>query len=137
MFVFEPGKPWKDQTPQSFSRVIEPGVMFTPSSWSLDGKQLLGDGEPRRWIFTFSFASGRFTRSSENGESCCWLNDGRRALVTDRGKLLVLDTFTKTTRELLTIAPDDFDSVALSADNRTIYFTRQTRQGDIWLMTWK
>jgi hypothetical protein len=28
-------------------------------------------------------------------------------------------------------------SVALSPDNRIIYFTRATQQGDIWLMTLK
>jgi len=31
----------------------------------------------------------------------------------------------------------DFDSVALSPDSRTIYFTRAIQQGDIWLMTLK
>jgi len=136
MFVFEPGKPWKDQTPQSFSSVIEPGVWFTPSSWSPDGTQLLGDGEPRG-IFTYAFASGRFTRVSDSGESWSWLNDGRRLLLTNSGRLLVLDSVAKTARDLLSVAPDDFDSVALSADNRTIYFTRAIRRGDIWLMTFK
>ena len=58
-------------------------------------------------------------------------------LLTDRHRLLLLDTTSKVTRELLSVAPDDFDSVALSADNRLIYFTRITQQGDIWLTTFK
>ena len=137
MFVFEPGKPWKDQTPQPFSHVLEPGIVFSPSAWSPDAKQLLGEADPGGGIFTFSFASGRFTRLSEVGASWSWLSDGRRLLFTHRGGLHVLDAVSKTTRELLSVAPDDFDSVALSADNRTIYFTRATQQGDIWLMTLK
>jgi hypothetical protein len=74
---------------------------------------------------------------SDIGESWTWLKDGRRFLFTHNRTLLVLDTVSKTTRKLLSVAPDDFDSVALSADNRTIYFTRATQQGDIWLMTMK
>ena len=31
MFVFEPAKPWTAQTPQQFSRVVEPGVVFFPA----------------------------------------------------------------------------------------------------------
>jgi hypothetical protein len=58
------------------------------------------------------------------------VGDGRRTLI-------LFDTVSKTSKELLSIAPDDFDSVALSHDNRTIYFTRATRQSDIWLMTMK
>ena len=137
LFVFEPAKLLKDQSPQSFSRIIEPGVMFQPLSWSPDGTQLLGNAEPRGGIFTFSFASRRFTRLSDVGYSQGWLNDSRRALMSERGKLLVLDSVSKDKREILTIAPDEFDSVALSADNHTIYFTREIRQGDIWLMTMK
>jgi hypothetical protein len=55
--------------------------------------------------------------------------------IGDRGKLFVLDSVSKAKREILSIAPDTVESVALSADNRTIYFTRQAHQGDIWLMT--
>jgi hypothetical protein len=58
-------------------------------------------------------------------------------LLIDRHKLLLLDMVSKVTRELLSVAPDNFDSVALSRDNRTLYFTRETQQGDVWLMTFK
>lgn len=110
------------------------------SSWSPDGKQLLGDAQSAGVsvaIYTYSFASGQFTRVSDTGVPWCWLSDGRRVLASDNGKLLVLDTVSKATKELFSVAPDDFDSVALSRDNRTIYFTRETRKGDIWLMTFR
>ena len=88
-------------------------------------------------IFAYALASKRFTRLTDVGTPWTWLNDGRRLLYTDRGRLLVLDSVSKGSRELLSVAPDDFDSVALSPDRRTIYFTRATQQGDIWLMTLK
>jgi eukaryotic-like serine/threonine-protein kinase len=145
MFVFEPARPWKDQKPQSFSRVIEPGVRFNPSAWSPDGKELLGDAESPigsfnfsfGGVFTYSFASGRFSRLSDTGQSWAWLNDSRRVLFSHQGRLFVVDTISKKSREILSVAPDGFGSVTTSADNRTLYFTRETQQGDIWLMTFK
>jgi Tol biopolymer transport system component len=70
MFVFEHAKPWTAQTPQQFSRIVEPGVLFFPTGWSPDGNRLLGDGQPAHGefmysfggVFTYSFASGQFTR---------------------------------------------------------------------------
>ena len=129
MFVFEPAKPWTAQTPQHFSRVVEPGVLFSPAGgWSPDGKRLLGDVSSGG-VFTYSFASGQFTRLTRIGESWTWLNDSRRALFTHRGRLFIVDAVSKATQELLSVAPDDFDSVALSRDNRTLYFTRRNTTG--------
>jgi Tol biopolymer transport system component len=139
MFVFEPLKPWSKQTPQVLLAVTETGLEFDPYAWSPDGKQLLGAAGiyDKDGIFAYALASKRFTRLTDVGTPWTWLNDGRRLLYTDGGRLLVLDSVSKTSRELLSAAPDDFDSVALSRDNRTIYFTRATKQGDIWVMTLK
>jgi eukaryotic-like serine/threonine-protein kinase len=135
--IFEPAKPWTAQTPQHFSRVVEPGVDFSPTGgWSPDGKRLLGDASSGG-VFTYSFASGQFTRLTRIGNSWTWLNDSRRALFTHGGRLFIVDTISKATQELLSVAPADFDSVALSRDNRTLYFTREIQRGDIWLMTFK
>ena len=82
-------------------------------------------------VFTYSFASGHFTRLTRIGQPSTWLNDSRRALFTHRGRLFIVDTVSKATRELLSVAPDDFDSVALSRDNRTLYFTRETQRENL------
>jgi Tol biopolymer transport system component len=142
MFVFEPAKPWTAQTPQHFSRVVEPGVLFSPGGgWSPDGKRLLGEGvsptDSLVGVFTYSLASGQFTRLTRLGEAWTWLNDSHRALFTHHGRLFIVDAVSKASHELLSVAPDDFDSVALSRDNRTLYFTREIQRGDIWLMTFK
>ena len=140
MFTFEPAKAWSEQIPEWWSRVIQPGVVFNPLSWSPDGTRLLGQGQiagSSIGVFTYSFASGRFSRISDTGSARGWLNDGRRVLVTERGKLFVLDVDSKRNQQVMSIAPDEFDSVTISRDNRTLYFTRETQQGDIWLMTTK
>ena len=138
MFLFDPRKPWADQRPQVVSERLEDGTFFSPFSWSPDETQLLGEGgpeDPNGMLYLYSFASKRFTRVSDVGSPWGWLNDGRRLLYTHHRSLFVLDTASKSARELLSVAPDDFESVALSADNRTIYFTREARQSDIWMMT--
>jgi Tol biopolymer transport system component len=139
MFVFEPLKPWSEQAPQVLPAVTETGLEFDPYAWSPDGKQLLGATgvHDKDGIFAYALASKRFTRLTDVGTPWTWLNDGRRLLYTERGRLLVLDSVSKGSRELLSVTPDVFDSVALSPDRRTIYFTRATQQGDIWLMTLK
>ena len=138
-YVFDPRRSWKEQTPQALPPNVEGGGVFIATSWSPDGRQLLGDGglEGQEQVFAYAFASRQFTRLSDAGQSWTWLNDSRRLLYTLHGKLFVLDSVSKIAHELLSIAPDDFDSVALSPDNRTIYFTRAVQSGDIWLMTRK
>jgi len=138
-FSFDPRRPWSQQTPQALPSVTETGLVFSPWSWSPDGKQLLGDGGPdgKDGIFAYSFAFRRFTRLSEVGTPITLLNDGRGLIYTYHRKLFVLDSVSKKSRELLSVAPDDFDSVTITRDNRTIYYTRATQQGDIWVMTLK
>ena len=135
-FIFEPGIPWSAQTPQRFSRVIEPGILFSPWAWSPDGAKVLGFVS-NGGIYSFAFAAARFSKLLDRGDVGSWLNDSRRALVHNQGRLYVLDTASTTIRELFSVAPDEFDNVTISSDNRTIYFTRASEQGDLWLATIK
>ena len=73
------------------------------ASRSPDGKQLSGTSGPedKDGIFTYEFASRRFTRLSDRGEPWNWLNDGRRLLYTYHQKLFVVDSVSKKSHELL------------------------------------
>jgi eukaryotic-like serine/threonine-protein kinase len=139
MYVFDPRKPWKGQLPQVLSGTTDDGSGFIPMSWSPDGTRLLGDAgsQEHEQVLAYTFSTKRFTRLSDVGTSWAWLNDSRRLLYTHHGELFLLDSVSKSSQALLSVAPDDFDGVALSSDNRTIYYSRATRQGDIWLMTRK
>ena len=138
-YVFDPRKPWKEQSAQAIRREIAPGLIFFPGPWPTDGQQLAGSDNSNLVggaIVLYSFSTRRFTRFDDsNGGDAIWLNDNRHLLFTDlRGRLRLLDIATKTSREVFSILPDSIESPALSRDNRTLYFTRGTKQTDIWLM---
>jgi hypothetical protein len=84
----------------------------------------------------YSLRDARFTRlyGSEYAGSPIWLNDGRRLLFDEKSKLVLIDSRTHATRELMSIAPDTMQGSWLTRDNRTIYFGRHVEQADIWLM---
>jgi hypothetical protein len=63
------------------------------------------------------------------------LNDGRRLLVQERSRMLLVDLAPHTVRELISVAPDTMDMRwSITRDNRTIYFVRLVEQADVWLM---
>ncbi|HXW06725.1 MAG TPA: hypothetical protein VD833_15930, partial [Vicinamibacterales bacterium] len=65
-----------------------------------------------------------------------WLPDGRRLVAQDRGRLTLVDTMAKTSRQLYA-EPDRgraIFSIALAPDARRVYFTSAVSEADIWLM---
>jgi Tol biopolymer transport system component len=135
-FLMASDRPWADQTPQ---RLAQDGVdIFTPWAWSPDGQQLVGglrrNGSEQRSLATYHLATGQYKDLTTMGlEPAVWLSDSRRVIFRNRGTLYLLDSATRTLRELVSIAPDTLETITLAADNRTIYFTRTTREADIWL----
>jgi len=140
VFVIDPRVDWNDQTAIVISNVVEPGVRFMECSWSPDGQQLAGIAAPpdrtRGSLVIYSLPSRRFTRlyAAEDIGNSIWLNDGRRLLFDEKSKLVLIDSRTRATRELMSIAPDTMQLWWPTRDNRTIYFVRQVEQADIWLM---
>ncbi len=68
---------------------------------------------------------------------CCtrWLNDSRRLLFVDRD-IRLMDIQSKQHRAVLSLgAGEELWGFGLSPDNRVIYFTVQTSEADIWLLT--
>jgi eukaryotic-like serine/threonine-protein kinase len=135
--VFDPRKPWHERTPQAVPMTISPDVVFIPDAWSPDGNLLAGESN-QGGIILYVFATGQFTRITDSGFEAIWLNDNRRALYIDRvGRLRMVDIASKTSRDVFSTLPDMIEGPALSRDNRTLYFTRVSRQSDIWLMRLK
>jgi Tol biopolymer transport system component len=143
MFVFDPRVEWTHQTPRIISNLVEDDLVFSEKSWSPDGQQLAGQvrpvGKDKGALAIYSFNTGRFTRlyNSQSAGDPIWLNDGRRLLFDEGSTLHIIDSQTRSTRELLSIAPDTLWLWSLSRDNRTAYVTRRVSQADIWLMTLK
>jgi len=119
------------------------GMSFSARSWSADGRWLAGilhspDGQEVSGVVLYSLADRSYVRITDRGKSETWLSDSRHLLYLDSGSLLLLDTVSRTSRQVLTTPPDsDYNVFRLSPDDRVLYLSRNTEQGDIWLLTMK
>lgn len=136
-FLFELDRAWTEQTPQKLPSVGGLGDNFWASSWSPDGSKLGGT-----WIIDgvhYLHAYDVETRTFENFGIAArwpiWLSDNRRLLFTRDGKLHLLDTKTKKSHELLSVEPYTISTICPTRDNRSLYFTVQKTESDIWLLT--
>ncbi|MGH9844169.1 MAG: protein kinase domain-containing protein, partial [Blastocatellia bacterium] len=130
--ILDAGQPWPQSSPQA-PQVLPPagfpaGLMIW--SWSADGRKLAGHSGG---IYSYSFDSHRYERLTEFGEHPVWLNDNQRLLFFSQDKLYLLDSRTRKAREILSVAPNRFQSLGISPDSRVIYFGLQTTEADIWL----
>jgi Tol biopolymer transport system component len=119
------------------------GMGFSAYSWSADGRWLAGNlHQPDELqvpgVVLYSMAGRSYVRITDRGESVAWLSDSRRLLYWDSGKLLLLDTLSRVSRQVLAVSPgSDYNDFRLSPDDRVLYLARNTEQGDIWLLTMK
>jgi eukaryotic-like serine/threonine-protein kinase len=122
-----------------------PGLGFSASSWSADGRWLAGDlhgqaPDARQvpGVVLYSLGDRRYVRLTDRGNSATWLSDSRRLLYWDDGTLVLLDTATRTSRPVLTTPPgSEYNDFCLSPDDRVLYLARDSEEGDIWLLTMK
>jgi Tol biopolymer transport system component len=119
------------------------GLGFSASSWSADGRWLAGvvhhpDEQQVPGIVLYSLAERRYVRLTDRGKWPTWLSDSRHLLYRDGGGLFLLDTMSRTSRQVLTIPPgSDYNDFSLSPDDRALYLARNTEEGDILLLTMK
>ena len=115
----------------------ETGHRFLAFSWSPDGNKLLGhrldfDGDEPT-IQVYDLTTTRLEPVADFGYRPVWLADGRRCIFTYRDKLFLADTTTKRIREVFSVTPHRFQSISISTDNRSIYYSMQKAESDIWL----
>ena len=117
------------------------GLAFAASSWSRDGRWLAGvlhppDGRHLPGVVLYSVAERRYVRITDRGMAPLWLSDSRRLLYWDEGRIFLLDTRSKAARQVLATPPgSEYNDFSLSGDDRTLYLSRDTEQGGIWLLT--
>jgi len=138
--IFEPGKPWGEQKLRSLAP-LEDTSAFETWSWSPDGKRLAGirhrpDGG-HAGVGTYDFESRRYDWITDFGDWPLWLNDSRRILFVNGGRIMILDTRSRKYESVLDVFDGDLDpgSPGLSRDNRTLYFTFVAAEADIWVMS--
>ena len=64
-----------------------------------------------------------------------WVADTDQLLVRTRQEIILIDTQTRQPRELLSVKPQRLRSLVPTRDGRTIYFTLEATEADIWLFT--
>jgi Tol biopolymer transport system component len=102
--------------------------------WSPDGKRI-ATRDTLEQLHVFTVATKTWD-SAGPGNFPRWLPDGRRLVAQDRGRLTLVDTIAKTSRQLYA-EPDRgraIFSIALAPDARRVYFTSAVSEADIWLM---
>jgi serine/threonine protein kinase/Tol biopolymer transport system component len=118
-----------------------PDRWLGPWSWSPDGRILAGtllDPAGRiEGVGTYDLTSGEYKELSLQGSFPSWLDDSRRLIYGEGSEIKMMDTVTGKSRVILSVAPDEVlnNSLKISTDNRTIYFTRSVTESDIWMIT--
>jgi eukaryotic-like serine/threonine-protein kinase len=135
-FIIETDKPLAHRTPQPLPG--QPVTNFLPWSWSADGKLLAGWinrlERPSGGVAVYSFDLSRYEKLTDFGRSPIWLNDNRRLIFSDLGKMYLLDVKTGSKSELHSVEPSGFGSFVLSRDNRRLYYSLVSTEADLWLL---
>jgi Tol biopolymer transport system component/predicted Ser/Thr protein kinase len=140
-FLFDPTIPWDRQKPRQLPLIPDPTLSFEVWSWSPDGRKLAGQKHladlSHGGIAVHELGTDRLEWITDFGEWPIWLQDSRRLLFSHLGKLFLVDSATRKYHEVLSVPQQTLGSVGLSADERTIYYTRVTSEADVWLLTIK
>ena len=139
--IIDSGKTGKEQSPETLPTLTLRGNYFAAFSWSPDGKKLAGTLRETQvgsaGIGIYTFETGEYRRLIDSGQFPSWLNDSRRLVYDDDGRIMLVDAETGDTRQILSSPPDTLIYVRPSADNRYLYMVRGSSQSDIWLLTIK
>jgi len=135
MALIDLTRPLAGRVPQRLPFGGVEGRPFFATSWSPDGRRLAGNVE-RQGLFLYDLAGRRYERLLDHGAQPVWMRDGRRLLYLDDGRVRVLDTATRESRDVLVPPPGSaYSAVDLSGDERTLYVARLAKEGDVWLLT--
>ena len=131
--IIDVRKAWQDQKPQTVPATNDsnPWIAY---SWSPDGNKIAGTLSPQGLVF-YSLDSKRYERLTDFGYWPAWLSDNRRLLFQNSSDLYLIDSQSKKFHKLLSVAPQAFNGITLSRDDRVIYFSVRTVEADVWMMT--
>ncbi len=134
--IFDPHKPWKDQTIEILPAPAGSGSQLSSSSiqWSPDSKQLAGT--VNGVVTIYDIAGGTYRSPGDvRGDVYAWLKDGRLFVGPPNAPRL-LDPVTGATKAVT--LPRFGDQLPaefrLSHDERSAYFNVANNQCDIWLV---
>jgi Tol biopolymer transport system component len=135
-FIIDPRRSWESQTPQVVPWAPAPHQRFAPNSWSPNGELVIGENGLGTFVIsTYSVRNRMFRTVTEFGQWPVWLPDSRRALFVSRGREFhIVDTVTKSTKQIFSVVRDTLGPPRLTRDGRAAYFSRRVTEADIWLI---
>jgi Tol biopolymer transport system component/tRNA A-37 threonylcarbamoyl transferase component Bud32 len=109
--------------------------------WSPDGSLLsfyAARSDGTSLLFAYSFATKSYRKLAERALSPAWLPDSRRLVYSRDAQLVLLDTVSGASRDLLPSGLVSADAIVFgvpSPNGRTLAFYERSLDGDIWAMT--
>jgi len=140
-FLLDLAKPWKEQSPQPLPASADRGRRFAAWDWSPDGRRLAGmlqdAGGATVGIAAYDLESRKYDGLADidGFPAPAWLSDSRRLVAVHQSKLLLIDTQSRQTREILSVSPHFILYARVSRDNRWIYFLLSATEADVWLLS--
>ena len=139
--IYDSNKGVSDQKPQKLSGDISSVKAFFASSWSSDGLKLAGfsfdEDKSEDFLSVYDFSTKKYQLFNIEGIFPVWLADNRRVLFSNGTQILLLDTETKRLKEIISVVPNRIQSIGISKDNRSIYYSMRKQESDIWMATSK
>jgi eukaryotic-like serine/threonine-protein kinase len=137
VWIFDPNRPWKQQTPDVLPRLNPPSLHFLVNAWSPDGEHLVGQVDlAKGGVVMYSLASHKYEHLTDFGEWPVWLPDSRHVLFVAGGKAFyIVDSRSKQVQKVFSVTHDVIGPPQLTRDGRTAYFSRRVTESDIWLLT--
>ncbi len=135
--LFEPGRPWSDQTPKTLPPLDGVNQFLVVTSWSPDGAMLAGQiGYPGNGVMVYSFETDTYQQLTDFGEWPIWLPDSRRLMFVSGGKdFYIVGLDDQEPHKIFSVSRDVIGPPRLSRDGRHVFFTRRVTEADIWLLS--
>jgi Tol biopolymer transport system component len=115
------------------------GVWFQPVSWSPDAVRLAGQerrsNKPRAGVAIYDLTTKQYTRLTTSGGRPIWLNDNRRLIYSDGSSAYLIDTVSRQTHELFSVAPYQNPDMTVSRDSRSLWVSVRANEADVWVTT--
>jgi Tol biopolymer transport system component len=142
VYVFDPTRPWNEQTPQTLPSLGE-GISFIAWSWSPDGNWLGGfsmtgtnyTSPQKSEIVLYSIETQKYRRVADLGTMPRWLSDSRRLLFPHQSDVYVADIVTGDVQKLFSLPRELVLYASVSPDGQWLFFMRQETEADIWMLT--
>jgi Tol biopolymer transport system component len=141
IMIADLAKPLAERIVETLPPLEDVRVAPLDMEWSPDGGTISFattglDGTNR--LFGYSFATRSYRKLAERARWAAWLSDGRRLVYSKDAQLVLLDTVSGASRDLLPDGMVSKDAVVFGApshDGKTLAFVERTLDGDIWAMT--